>query len=366
MKYTLAQNAISSLSIAIDNFKKFYYHEEEYKMSEIDEAKKICIVFLENAVELMLKTILISDDPVSIYKEPNSRAIKNALSKVTDSLKLEDILISEGKFQTIKYIETIEKYNNLFHKSKKVHQVLNSLGQKRNEITHFGIDESDDLGELTIQMLNTFDVIYNYLYPQLIDLDDIDIYFKSDDLVVDTVHGKKFLFDDDFVYNNIVDFLDELMESSKEYVCAVRAQNPSSKIGEFKEIMEILLKDKKYIEMQKENQIDINFSVCNFDGNEYILEINQESEYLESIFSCYSPFFNVTAFCGECGEIYFIVVHDDHDLYIYKDDSVVWPQYNEPELDYQWIKDCDNGLCEKYNLSKRNLLLAFENVLQRI
>ena len=44
MKYTLAQNAISSLSIAIDNFKKFYYHEEEYKMSEIDEAKKICIV----------------------------------------------------------------------------------------------------------------------------------------------------------------------------------------------------------------------------------------------------------------------------------------------------------------------------------
>ena len=329
MKYTLAQNAISSLSIAIDNFKKFYYHEEEYKMSEIDEAKKICIVFLENAVELMLKTILISDDPVSIYKEPNSRAIKNALSKVTDSLKLEDILISEGKFQTIKYIETIEKYNNLFHKSKKVHQVLNSLGQKRNEITHFGIDESDDLGELTIQMLNTFDIIYNYLYPQLIDLDDIDIYFKSDDLVVDTVHGKKFLFDDDFVYNNIVDFLDELMESSKEYVCAVRAQNPSSKIGEFK-------------------------------------EIKQESEYLVSIFSCYSPFFNVTAFCGECGEIYFIVVHDDYDLYIYKDDSVVWPQYNEPELDYQWIKDCDNGLCEKYNLSKRNLLLAFENVLQRI
>ncbi len=118
--------------------------------------------------------------------------------------------------------------------------------------------------------------------------------------------------------------------------------------------------------MQKENQIDINFSVCNFDGNEYVLEINQESEYLDSIISCYSPFFNVTAFCGECGEIYFIVVHDDHDLYIYKDDSVVWPQYNEPELDYQWIKDCDNGLCEKYKLSKRNLLLAFENVLQRI
>lgn len=366
MKYTLAQNAISSLSIAIDNFKKFFYHEEEYKMSEIDEAKKICITFLENAVELMLKTILVFGDPVSIYKEPNSRAIKSALSKVTGSLKLEDILISEGKFQTIKYIETIEKYYNLFHKSKKVYQILDSLGQKRNEITHFGIDESDDLGELTIQMLNTFDVIYNYLYPQLIDLDAIDVYFKSDDWVVDTVHGKKFLFSDDFLYNNIVDFLDELMEISKEYACAMRAHNPNSKIWEFKEIMEMLLKDKKYIEMQKENQMDINFSVCNFDDNEYVLEINQGAEYLNSIISCYSPFFNVTAFCGECGEIYFIVVHDDHDLYIYKDDCATWPQYDEPEPDCQWVKDYDNGLCEKFNLSKRNLLLAFENVLQRI
>lgn len=366
MKYTLAQNALSSLSIAIDNFKKFFYHEEEYKMSEIDEAKKICIVFLENAVELMLKTILVSGDPVSIYKEPNSRAIKRSLSKVTGSLKLEAILISEGKFQTIKYIETIEKYNNLFHKSEKVYQILNSLGQKRNEITHFGIDESDDLGELTIQMLNTFDVIYNYFYPQLIDLDDIGVYFTSDDWVVDTVHGKKFLFNDDFLYNNIVDFLDELMEISKEYACVVRAKNPNSKIWEFKEIMEMLFKDKKYIEMQKENQKDINFSVCNFDGNEYVLEINQGSEYLNSIFSCYSPFFNVTAFCGEYSEIYFIVVHDDHDLYIYKENSASWPQYNEPEPDYQWVKDYDNGLCEKFNLSKRNLLLAFENVLQRI
>ena len=100
MRYTFAQNAISSLSIAIENFKKFYYYEEEYKISEIDEAK-------------------------------------SALSKVTKSLKLEDILISEEKFQTIKYIETIDKYNDLFHKSKKVYQVLNSLGQKRNRIYTF-------------------------------------------------------------------------------------------------------------------------------------------------------------------------------------------------------------------------------------
>lgn len=193
MKYTLSQNAISSLSIAIDNFKKFYYNGKRYSPSEIDEAIKICIVFLENSIELMLKDILVSSDPLSIYEYPNSRAIKKALLKVTDSLKLEDILVSEGKFKTISYTDTINKYNELFHESQKVYQVLNSLGEKRNAITHFGIDEPDDLVELTIEIINVFDVIYNYLYPQLIELDDIDIYFKSDGFIVDTVHGKNIL-----------------------------------------------------------------------------------------------------------------------------------------------------------------------------
>lgn len=285
MKYTLAQNAISSLSIAIDNFKKFYFHEERYSPSELNEAIKICIVFLENAIELMLKDILVSIDPTSIYKHPNSSAIKNALSKVTVSLKLEDILISEGKFQTITYTETIKKYNELFHKSQKVYQVLKSLGEKRNAITHFGLDESDNLAEFTIGIINVFDVIYNYLYPQLIDLDDINIYFKSDDWIVDTVHGKKFLFDDNFIYNNILDFLDELMETSKDYICAMRSINTQSKIWEFKDIMEIILNDKKYNEMKKDYQIDIRFDICDFDENSYAFDIIRDSERMNSVFS---------------------------------------------------------------------------------
>ena len=46
--------------------------------------------------------------------------------------------------------------------------------------------------------------------------------------------------------------------------------------------------------------------------------------------------------------------------------NAVWPQHDNPESDYQWVKDYDNGHCKKFNLSKRNLLLAFENVLQRL
>ena len=67
MVYTLANNAISSLNIAIEYFKRLYYHNEKYSPSEVDESFKICITFLENALELLLKTILVEDDPLSIY-----------------------------------------------------------------------------------------------------------------------------------------------------------------------------------------------------------------------------------------------------------------------------------------------------------
>lgn len=62
MKYTLAQNAVSSLSIAIENFKKSYYLSDGYSQSKIGEAIKVCIIFLENSIELMLKDILASTD----------------------------------------------------------------------------------------------------------------------------------------------------------------------------------------------------------------------------------------------------------------------------------------------------------------
>lgn len=50
----------------------------------------------------------------------------------------------------------------------KVKDILNILGDKRNAITHFGIDESDSYSELIACFINTFDVIYNYLYPMLL------------------------------------------------------------------------------------------------------------------------------------------------------------------------------------------------------
>lgn len=364
MKYTLAENAISSLSIAIENFKKFYYFSDRYSQSEIFESTKICIVFLENSIELLLKSILVSTDPKSIYKHPNSRMIRKAESKVNDSCRLEDILISEGNFETITYTDVVKKYNDTYHRSEKLYQVLDTLGKTRNSITHFGIDRTYTWDQLIISILNSFDIIYNYLYPQLIMLNDIAHYFTDDDLIVNTVHGVKTLFNDDLIYNNIIDFLDEIMEDSDEYICALRASNPESKICEFTEIIRVLFEDKKFDQMVARNHVQIKFHTCDFENNDFYFDIDKDSGEVESIYSCYSPYFNVTAFCGESANIYFLVVHDKHELFIYnQNQDISWPQHDEPEPDELWLDNYTNGLCKKYNLSKRNLLLAFENII---
>lgn len=365
MKYTLAENAVSSLSIAIENFKKFYYFSNKYSLSEQDEAKKICIVFLENSIELLLKTILVSTDPKSIYKNPESQIIRKAETKVNDELQLEDILISEGNFQTITYMDTVSKYNKDYFKSDKVFNILDSLGKTRNAITHFGIDKTNTWDEQIICIINTFDVIYNYLYPQLINLEDIADYFTSDDLLfVNTIHGVKPLLDDHSVYNNIVDFLDELMETSKEYICSLRATSTNSKISEFTELLKILLEDKKFEQMLACNNVQIEFYFCDFENNDFGFEFHNDLGDGDSISSCYSPYFNVTAFCGECGNIYFLIEHDKHELYIYnRNNFSKWAQHDEAEPDKQWLKDFTDGFCNKFNLSKRNLMLAFQNII---
>lgn len=364
MKYTLAQNGISSLTIAIENFKKFFYYDDKYSQSEINEAVKICVVFLENSIELLLKTILVSTDPLSIYIHPNSRTMRKAMQKVTDSVKLEDILIFEGRFQTISYSETLKKYSEKYCHSQKVLTILGTLGEKRNAITHFGI--GDKFEDVLICILNTFDVIYNYLYPELINIDDIDKYFTSDDINVETIHGKKFLFDDDYIYNNILDFLDELIEESKSYICTLRATDSCSRISEFTKIMKNLLEDKKLIYILEQHYATIEFSSCNFDDNEFYFDIFINSEQWDNIGSCYSPFFNVTAFCGETGKVYFLVDHNKNHLYVYNKFHRVWTAHDEPEPDYQWLEDEEKGICKRYNLSKRNLLLAFSNMLETL
>lgn len=367
LKYTLSQNAISSLHIAIQHFKSFYYTKYSNKLSqsEVDEEIKISLVFLENSIELLLKAILVSIDETCIYKCPESKRIKRAQSCVNNENTLADVLLQDGNFQTIDYHEIVDKYIELTGEtSEKFEKVLKQLSNARNSITHFGL-EIASYDEIILLFFNTFDIIYNYLYERLCALDNIDNYFTSDDLIVNTIHGSKFLFSEDFVYNNIYDFLDELLMDNNEYVFELRASNTRTKISQFSNLFAETVKDRKFENLLERYDAKTDLNELNILKHQYSFSLEISKEMSFDILTRYSPFYNATIFMDDCGQIIFIVLHDENIFYLYNSD-IVYPPMDEREKDAQWIEDEKNNLCMKYNLSKRNLIKAFESYVVKL
>ena len=83
------------------------------------------------------------------------------------------------------------------------------------------------------------------------------------------------------------------------------------------------------------------------------------------VISRYSPYYNATIFENDGGDILFLVLHNENAIYVYGN-AVIYPSTTDPEKDRQWIEDESNGDCVKYNLSKRNLIKAFNDVFERI
>ncbi|MGN0456867.1 MAG: hypothetical protein ACI4F2_08435 [Acutalibacteraceae bacterium] len=361
MKYSLQENALSSLSIAIEKFKQVYYFNGEDTETVFDENMKICAIFLENSVELLLKSILVLNDPISIYCDSDSKKIQEALEKVDENNKLEDILISSGNFRTITYVEAIDKICSDVCKSKKVKNILEKLGRIRNALTHFGVIGDDN--EYIISFLNVFDVIYNYLYPEIVNIQEISDYFTSDDLFVNTVHGVKPLFDENFKYNNIVDFLDELMEVSKNWCYQARVNNSDYKMGNFIKLFEELLGSGNFQKMFSYYDAYIKINSCDSQINDYDFEIGNKNGVWDILTAVYSPYYNSSCFIGEYGNIFFRIEHSTDTIFIYKKD-IILPDVSKPEFeDYEWKEHVDKGVCVSYKLTKRNIKLAFENIL---
>lgn len=363
MIFTLSQNAVSSLVIAVENFKKAYYLGDKHSKSEINESLKICIIFLENSIELLLKVILVNDDELSIYEHPESKVIQQAISRATEAKPLEDILISEGNFKTISYTETIKRYNDKYYKSDKVYNILNNFGEIRNAIIHFGIDKINSVNELMVDILNVFDIIYNYLYPQLIEIESIQHIFTNDDLIVETIHGNKFLFDENFVYNNIVDFLDELLESANNFAFYSRLSESNNNLEKYIELMLTAITDHKFCDLLKNNNAEIKFYNDSILDKTFDFELIKNNILSDMILSSYSRYYNTTAFCGEGGDVYFLIVHNRNEIYLYGTSSTAyWPQHNEAEMGMFWLEDLNKGKCQRFNLSKRNILKVFDNI----
>ncbi len=158
---------------------------------------------------------------------------------------------------------------------------------------------------MIICFINAFDVIYNYLYPQLIELDNIGDYFTSNELIVQTIHGNNILFDANFIYNNIVDFLDELMETSRDYICSLRASEPNSRIFEFTKMIQELFEDRKFEEMISRNNAEITFNTCDYENNDFISKFPKEQNYLTLLVHVIHHFSMLRRFAVKVGKFIF-------------------------------------------------------------
>lgn len=364
MKFSLAANAFSSLNIALENFKSFYY-DSKISQSQFEEYVKIGIVFLENSIELMLKAILSSENELIIFEEPNCKTIQNAKKFVNEENSLYDVLIhSKADIHTISYSDTIKIYNEKYHNSQKLKVVLDNLGAYRNRFTHFGI-EFASYDEIVCIFINSFDVIYNYLYPQLIQLDEIGEYFVSDDIFVSTIHGIKPLFDVNMRYNNIVDLLDEILGDGNRYLFNLCYSNFDKCIQVFEKYYDDAIKDKKlnYILGQYNVELLPDESSDYKGGYAFEFSLTKDLGKVDVLFR-YLPYYNANIYCNEVGILLFVILFSKKEMFIYEKETK-YPEFDEADTDVQWEEDCKKGLCKKYILSKNNLIKAIETVILR-
>ena len=357
--FSLAKNALSSLHIAVEHFKAFYYYSLED--SKFEEEVKIAISFLENAIELLLKTILADNDEKSIFVNPDCEAISNAIQYVDEDHSLFDVLIEERfSVRTIYYKDAVEAYNKLYHNSIKVKTVLDTLGLYRNSLTHFGIRFAS-YDEIVCVFINTFDVIYNYLYPQLCGLNEIGQFFMSDDLVVKTIHGYKPLFDENFVYNNFLDFFDELLGDGNTYLLSLCRENRQKNIQEYEDYVDKAIESKKLAYIQEKFNVSIQRETLD---DVPLFFSFAKGGAKSDIFIRYLPYYNAGVYFNDGGTIMFIVLFSERCIYIYKE-KAVYPDFDEMDMDYQWLHDEQLGLCTKCVLSKNNIIKAFESIIER-
>lgn len=366
MRFTILENAVNSLDIAIENFKLFYYGDEESLSPYLEKKyKKVSLVFLENAIELLLKSIIIekTQNNLSIFlhtdKEPYKGIIDEAreLSEKTGR-KLEDCLLKNTNMRTITYTKSVSYYDDMFKANKKVLGILKKLGYYRNAITHFGIDFSENPDELSCCFIETFDVIYNYLYPQLLELDEEASYYFEDcdeNYLVETPEGKKFLIGEDGEYNNFFDFSDELLgDLSQTRLMKVCRKNPNKKIEVYHNICKELINTSAYIDYFETNKLNVTLDEetgwleCEVQGY-------HEDVHLSPV---YSSYYNATIYFDE-GSVAITIPHYENKIYSYVKESK-YPCLTEPENDKQWIEDLEKGICMVQTLSTENLFMALK------
>ena len=227
MKLTLINNAIDSLQIAMKTYHR--WNNNYYKWNNKNEENwdlKITVEFLHNAIELLVKAILLKIDDQSIYCDRQEEIIEEARKEVVrKNILLEEYLIKNDKIKTCSYEEVLEKYfkiNSEYPNRAKI--CLKRLGTYRNRIMHFGIDadENGDFFDLLAVIHENFNII-----------------------LIDNFYEDLLKVDEYFEYNDVVDILEPLQECNEDDLKKFAAKIPQKNISNFLGILEKTVKSSK-------------------------------------------------------------------------------------------------------------------------
>ena len=331
MKFKLEKNAIDTLQYAVSFFEIFISNSDNQNLL------KPTVLFLENAVELLLKSILIIDDPLNIYEKKCMGIVDLAQKKIEGcDITLAEVLICEMDIKTISFSEALNRYCAIYSASDKLKEVFIKLSKYRNSITHFGIDASDKLDDFICNIYDSFEVISNDLYPQLREVDEY------------------------FGYNDFLDSVEPFIEGSQEYIRCLCINNANRNIISYIEIFKKVLYSVSFSDFTKNNNIKIEYHILDFETNFFWFEVTNDSNCLW-FSSFYSSFHNATIFTEDDGMIHFVVEHYTGLIYDYFKESYYCD--DEPEKFYQWRSDNNNGLCVVKKLTEENLFLIFTKKL---
>lgn len=325
----MIENAIDSLQITIDFFDKW----TRCSIDRGDRYLKLSIVFLHNSMELLLKALLIKKDDTIIYTQISEMELDKARKECKrKKITLDECLIKNYGIKTISYGSAVKLYAEYYKCDDKVVNVLNSLGDYRNAITHFGIDSTQEVDKLYNIVYESFAIVIYEFWDELVEIDE---YFE---------------------YNDVIDMFEAWYEVGENFQLAVCVENCKRKINVFTNILKAVIYSGKFRNYVETYNIKVEVGTKDFDTNRIFLDFEILQEYV-SVATFYSPYFNYTFFCdAETLEIWFVVNHYEDKVYIYYEDVEYIPTKERENM----IRDDIGVRCEVKPLTEnriRNIII---------
>jgi hypothetical protein len=293
MKLKLTDNAIDSLKISMDSFRGWMYADDGFAETK---CLKFTIFFLHNAMELLLKAILIKYDRECIYCKDQDSIIEDAKIQANIfNMTLDEYLIKKTEIKTIGYQELVNIFREQCCYVPKMIDVLTELGNYRNSIAHFGIDDDTNTLSLINVIYETYALILdNSFYSELLELDE---YFKYDD---------------------VIDNLESWCEDCEEYQREIAINEPQRKLEKFKKILNNAVISQKIMNFTKAYNIDFE-NHSKYENYDIFFEFNSERGNVEFRIK-YDAFYNysmmIVTFCVR-ESIVFIVMHEKDKICLY-------------------------------------------------